>query len=282
MHSIFISYSSKHRELTRELAAAIEAQYGEGSVWWDHALESRASYSDQIKAALEEARVVVVIWTAGAMISNYVYAEAVTAQAQGKLVNVRPADISFRDIPEPFNIHHIDEAEDRQRILATIAKVMTGTPIPTRVPLHEIYYRQHGHRLIDPKQGKLPRDPHEVSPSDLLRARFEIVGYADATGTAAEFLNWCTGPRRTAARLIHGPGGAGKTRLMIDVAARLRERATPQPLASALRAASATATADMLSRPRTVADGVTMCTALAAPSRIGPSTTAPLTTFSRL
>ena len=57
MHSIFISYSSKHRELTRELAAAIEAQYGEGSVWWDHALESRASYSDQIKAALEEQRV---------------------------------------------------------------------------------------------------------------------------------------------------------------------------------------------------------------------------------
>lgn len=224
MHQIFISYSSKHRELTRDLAAAIEAQYGEGSVWWDHALESRASYSDQIKAALEQARVVVVIWTAEAMISDYVYAEAVTAQAQGKLVNVRPADTSFRDIPEPFNIHDIDEAEDRQRILATIAKVMTGTPIPTRVPLHQIYYRQHGRRLIDPKQGKLARDPHEVSPSELLQAKFEVVGYADATGTAGDVLDWCTGPRRTGARLIHGPGGAGKTRLMIEVAARLRKR----------------------------------------------------------
>ncbi len=48
VHEIFISYSSKHRELTRELAAAIEAQYGAGSVWWDHALESRASYATQI------------------------------------------------------------------------------------------------------------------------------------------------------------------------------------------------------------------------------------------
>ena len=69
---LFISYSSKHRDLTRELADVIEAQFGAGSVWWDHALESRASYSEQIKAALEKARVVVVIWTAGAMISDYV------------------------------------------------------------------------------------------------------------------------------------------------------------------------------------------------------------------
>ena len=37
---IFIGYSSKHRELTRALPAAIEAQYGVGSVWWDQALES--------------------------------------------------------------------------------------------------------------------------------------------------------------------------------------------------------------------------------------------------
>ncbi len=56
---IFISYSSKHRELTRALAAAIEAQYGADSVWSDRELESRASYSEQIKAALECARVVV-------------------------------------------------------------------------------------------------------------------------------------------------------------------------------------------------------------------------------
>jgi hypothetical protein len=222
---IFVSYSSKHRDLTRQLAGVIEAQYGAGSVWWDHELESRASYSEQIKAALEKARVVVVIWTAGAMISDYVYAEAVSAQAQGKLVNVRPADMSFRDIPEPFNIHHIDEAEDHARILATIAKVMAGTPIPTRVPLHEIYYRQHGQRLIDPKQRKLARDPREIGPTELLQAKFGVVGYIDATGIRAQLIDWCAGNARpTAGRLIHGPGGLGKTRLMIKVAATLRQQ----------------------------------------------------------
>jgi hypothetical protein len=224
MKPIFISYSSKHRELTRELTAAIEEQYGEGSVWWDHALESRASYAEQIKAALEKARVVVVIWTAGAMISDYVYAEAVGAQAQGKLVTVRPADMSFRDIPEPFNIHHIDEAEDHARILTTIAKVMAGTPVPTRVPLHEIYYRQYGRRLIDPKQDKLARDPLEVGPTELLQAKYGVVRYVDVTGMQSDLIGWCTGSsRKTAGRLIYGPGGLGKTRLMIEVAATLRQ-----------------------------------------------------------
>jgi hypothetical protein len=149
MHEIFISYSSRHRDLTRGLAAVLEQQYGAGSVWWDHELEARAAYATQIRAALEQSRVVVVIWAAGAMVSDYVYAEAQRALESGKLVNVRPRDLSFRDIPEPFNIHHIDEAEDHAGILTTVAKVWNGTPIPTRVPLHEIWYRQHGRRLLD-------------------------------------------------------------------------------------------------------------------------------------
>jgi len=62
--------------------------------------------------------------------ASYLYAEAVTARSQGKLVNVRPADMSFRDIPEPSTSNHIVEAENHERILATIAKVMAGTPIP--------------------------------------------------------------------------------------------------------------------------------------------------------
>ena len=118
MHEIFISYSSKHRSLTRALAAAIEGQYGVGSVWWDYELESRASYPVQIKAALERARIVVVIWTADAVASDYVYAEAIRGLEAGKLVNVRPGDVSLRDIPEPFNIHQIDDAEDHPRNLS--------------------------------------------------------------------------------------------------------------------------------------------------------------------
>ncbi len=220
---IFISYASRHRDLTRTRVGALEAQYGAGSVWWDHELESRASYAEQIRAALEHARVVVVIWTAGAMISHWVYAEAEIAHRDGKLVNVRPADLSYQNIPPPFNAFHIDEAEDHEGILATVGKVMRGTPIPTRAPLHEIYFRHHGHRLVDPKQRPLPRDVRDVGPTDLLQAKYAIVPYIDIAGMRAGLIAWCSDrSRATAGRVVHGAGGLGKTRLMIEVAAALR------------------------------------------------------------
>ncbi len=39
------------------------------------------------------------------------------------------------------------------------------------MPLHELYYRHHGQRLVDPKQRVLPTHPLNISPSQLLQAR---------------------------------------------------------------------------------------------------------------
>ena len=128
-HEIFISYSSRHRALTETLAAVIEAQHGPGAVWWDHALEARGPYAPQIEAALQAARVVVVLWTAGAQVSEYVYAEARQAHDAGKLVNVLPADTPFAHIPAPFNIHHAVDAADTERLLRDVASAMAGRPV---------------------------------------------------------------------------------------------------------------------------------------------------------
>jgi hypothetical protein len=85
---------------------------------------------------------------------------------------------------------------------------MLKGPIPTRVQLHEIYCRQQDHRLIDPKRRPLPRDPREISPTDLLQAKYEIVPYVDITGMKADLIAWCGDrSRATAGRLVHGPGG---------------------------------------------------------------------------
>ena len=49
-----------------------------------------------------------------------------------------------------------------------------------------------------------------------------MVPYVDVTGMKADLIAWCRdGARATAGRLVHGPGGLGKTRLMIEVAAAL-------------------------------------------------------------
>lgn len=67
MADIFISYSSQHRDLTRELVDAIEAQRGKGSVWWDQAgLRDGDQFSPEITSALDAAKAVVVVWTQGA------------------------------------------------------------------------------------------------------------------------------------------------------------------------------------------------------------------------
>jgi tetratricopeptide (TPR) repeat protein len=226
MHEIFISYSSRHRELTQQIAATLETQYGPGSVWWDHELEARGPYNAQIRAVLDAARVVVVLWTQDATVSDYVYAEAVRAHEQHKLVNVRPSETSFRQIPEPLNIHHVEEAGDTARILRSVAGVMQGRPLPTRVPLHEIYWRQHGERIVDARQECLGPVVQRIRPTQLLQAKYEVVPYRDATGCLEELMLWSRQAERpVAGTLLCGAGGLGKTRLAIELAARLRREA---------------------------------------------------------
>jgi tetratricopeptide (TPR) repeat protein len=221
---IFVSYSSKDRVDVATLVTDLIEQYGDGAVWWDRALESRDSFEAQISAALEAARVVLVVWSSNSVESTWVYSEARAAARRGTLMNVRLGNVDIDRIPKPFDVYHLVDIADRANLLTEVSSVMSGVPPKTRISLAELYRLQYGREVLDPKLRSLPRDLKRVSPTDLLQAKYALVAYDDTHGMLARINEWCLSSQSIAACLVFGPGGLGKTRLMIEVAHHLRER----------------------------------------------------------
>ncbi len=222
MADIFISYSSRHRDLTRDLAVAIEAHFGEGSVWWDQAgLRGGDRFSPEITRALDDAKAVVVVWTDGAVSSDWVYAEAVRAAAQRKVVTVRAADLDPSLIPLPFNVFHTCLVHDTNAVLDAITKRLQGeaSPLPAALP-------GKGYRgfLLDPKQEALPAHALATRPASLLLAKHRLVPFNDIHGIRDGFVRWATEMqpqamgRAALGRLVHASAGLGKTRALIEIA----------------------------------------------------------------
>jgi len=93
MADIFVSYSKKHRPLTERVAALLNGKEFVGpdgtskpiTVWWDQSLSSGDVFHRDITKQIDKAGAVVVIWSEGAVASDWVYAEAQRGAAQKKL-----------------------------------------------------------------------------------------------------------------------------------------------------------------------------------------------------
>ena len=83
----------------------------------------------------------------------------------------------------------------------------------------------HGSRRVEDilRVGSATR-PDASNPATLLNARYEVVPFFEPSRRdELEMLRkWCDGGAATSARLFVGPGGAGKTRLFIEWAKRLK------------------------------------------------------------
>src|SRR5262245_41598189 len=219
--TIFVSYSTKHTDVTEALVAQVDAQFGPGCVWWDHRLRAGETYSPEITQALDAAAAVVVVWTKGAVTSNWVYAEATRAANQRKVVTVRTADVDRNSIPLPFNIFHACLIDDMRAVLDAIGERLKGeaSPLPSALP-------GPGFRgfLLDPRQEALPARAIAKRPASLLIAKHRLVPFDDFHGLRKDFIAWATGQPAHAmgstvlGRILHGPGGMGKTRTLIEIA----------------------------------------------------------------
>jgi adenylate cyclase len=95
---VFISYARDDQAVARRVANGLQAAGFD--VWWDADLPAHRTYSEVIERNLEEAKAVVVLWSAAAAKSQWVRAEADFARNAGKLVQ---AQIDESLPPMPFN-----------------------------------------------------------------------------------------------------------------------------------------------------------------------------------
>src|SRR5215204_6652969 len=98
MSEIFISYARSSEEQAKQVEQALRA--AGYRVWRDDELPAHRAYADVIEERLKSADAVVVLWSAEAVKSQWVRAEADAARAAGSLVQ---ATLDGTIPPMPFN-----------------------------------------------------------------------------------------------------------------------------------------------------------------------------------
>ena len=121
MADIFISYSKDSPELTKKLAADLEAKGF--TVWWDSSLTSGEKFRDVIDREIDAAHAVIVIWTANSVVSEWVISEADHAARQNKLIPVRAEDLQVFRIPKPYNTRHAEVITDSAAVVRAIERL---------------------------------------------------------------------------------------------------------------------------------------------------------------
>jgi beta-lactam-binding protein with PASTA domain len=97
MAHVFLSYASVDRDRARRLAEAMEARGYR--VWWDRQIAPGQTFDEVIEKALDDAKCVVVLWSATSVKSDWVKVEAAEAAKRKVLV---PALIDAVTIPLEF------------------------------------------------------------------------------------------------------------------------------------------------------------------------------------
>lgn len=99
-HDIFLSYSRKDKERVKPIVQLLEAQGW--SVWWDPKIPHGVNFADYIEEQLDNAKIVIVVWSSHSVKSKWVKAEANEGREKGilfpiKVENIKPPLI-FRPI----------------------------------------------------------------------------------------------------------------------------------------------------------------------------------------
>jgi TIR domain len=123
MVDVFISYSKSDRALVERLETALNV--AGFTTWWDRGLITGDDFGPKIDRQLAEARAVVCLWTESSIKSQWVRAEAVKANAAGKLIPLKTAAVDYDRIPPPFNVLDTGSVEDSARLIEAVKSLLT-------------------------------------------------------------------------------------------------------------------------------------------------------------
>lgn len=131
---VFVSYASVDLEIARSLAEALRRR--RLRVWWDRDIPPASMYEEVIEAALNSARVVVVLWTEHSVKSKWVRDEAQVAVERQVMIpfaigNVRPP-LGFRQ-EQTISLQPVDlrlESALGKAALRAIRQVISSGAVP--------------------------------------------------------------------------------------------------------------------------------------------------------
>ncbi|HEY2481364.1 MAG TPA: TIR domain-containing protein [Caulobacteraceae bacterium] len=130
MSDIFISYARSTEREARAIGEALRSLgYG---VWRDDELPAHRAYAEVIEERLQAAKVVVVVWSAEAVRSEWVQSEADTARTERKLVQLT---VDGSKLPRPFDRIQCAEmigwngeldAHGWKKVVASVSELIAG------------------------------------------------------------------------------------------------------------------------------------------------------------
>ena len=91
--------------------------------WFDERLLPIEVFGQVINQQIDEAKAVITIWSEPDSKSKWVYAEALRADDQNKLLNLHMPEVKPGSIPVPFNAGHVSPIGDRTAIYAALARL---------------------------------------------------------------------------------------------------------------------------------------------------------------
>jgi TolB-like protein/tetratricopeptide (TPR) repeat protein len=132
---LFISYARVDRPAVSAFARALQAEGYD--VWWDELIDGGASFAKVIETALDDADIVLVVWSAASVESDWVRDEAGRGRDRGRLL---PVSLDGTQPPLGFRQYHsIDLSRwnrrpDASEIAAVARAIDTTRGSPERLP----------------------------------------------------------------------------------------------------------------------------------------------------